>query len=308
MPTRREALALPLAATLAAALAGTADAATPFAVAYAGSMGALMDKGIGPAFEAAERVRFQGIGRGAFALARLIAAKQMVVNTFIPITAGPFEIVHKAGLAATAVPVASTQMCLPYSPKSPHRKLFEAVAAGRESLPRALLTAGVRFGRTDPRTDPQGRNILFTMKLAEIYYKSPGLAAKVLGPAINPRQIFAEPSLLARLEAGQIDISSGYLSAVHSRGLPAIPLPAEINLGDATKAATWYARARMAVPVAHGTVTAVPQPLVFYAMTLANAPHPKAAATFLAFLTGTRGQALFTKFGYSAPSGSPLTA
>ncbi|MDE2334465.1 MAG: substrate-binding domain-containing protein [Rhodospirillales bacterium] len=308
MLTRRETLSLPLAASLAAALGGRAEAATPFAVAYAGSMGALMDKGIGPAFGAEAHVAFQGIGRGAFALARLIAARKMVVNSFIPITAGPFGIVQQAGLAHTAVPVASTQMCLPYSPQSPHAKLFAAVAAGHEPLTAALSATGLRFGRTDPRTDPQGRNILFTMKLAEIYYKSPGLADRVLGPAINPRQIFAEPSLLARLQAGQIDLASGYLSAVHSQGLPSIALPAEINLGDATMASTWYARARMAVPAAHGTVTVAPQPLVFYAMTPTNAPHAHTAAAFLAFLTGTKGQALFARFGYSPPSGSPLNA
>ena len=171
-----------------------------------------------------------------------------------------------------------------------------------------LEKPGLRFGRTDPRTDPQGRNILFTLKLAELYYKAPGLAAKLLGPAINPAEIFTEASLLARLEAGQIDIASGYLSAVHSQRLPYIPLPAEINLGDAGMAGSWYARARMAVPGPHGMVTAAPQPLLFYAMTLANAPDPKAAAAFLGFLTGSRGKALFARFGYSPPSGPALGA
>lgn len=308
MPSRRQALAAALAAPFAASLSDAAWAAPAFAVAYAGSMGALMDKGIGPAFAAAEHVAFQGVGQGAFALARLIAAKKMVANNFIPITAAPMELVLKAGLAKTAVPVASTRMCLPYSPKSPHASLFAAVASGKEALPQALLTPGVRFGRTDPRTDPQGRNILFTMKLAEIYYKAPGLAAKVLGPALNPRQIFPEPSLLARLESGQMDISSGYLSAVHSQGLPYIPLPNQINLGDATMASTWYAQARMEVPAAHGTVEASPEALVFYAAALANAPRPRDAAAFVTFLTGNDGQKLFVQFGYSPPSGTVLGA
>lgn len=308
MPTRRQAIGASLAAALAAGFTGRAAAAAAFAVAYAGSMGALMDKGIGPAFGAAEHVAFQGIGQGAFALARLIAARKMVTNNFIPITAAPMEVVLKAGLARAAVPVASTRMCLPYSPKSPHASLFAAVAAGKETLPQALLAKGVRFGRTDPRTDPQGRNILFTMKLAEIYYKVPGLAAKVLGPALNPRQIFPEPSLLARLESGQMDISSGYLSAVHSQGLPYIPLPDQINLGDATMAGTWYSQARMEVPAAHSTVEAAPEALVFYAAALTNAPRPRDAAAFVAFLTGREGQKLFGRFGYSPPSGAVLGA
>lgn len=308
MLSRRHALAATLAAPFAAALSHAAHANPGFPVAYAGSMGALMDKGIGPAFGAAQHVAFQGIGHGSFALARLIAAKKMVVNDFVPITAAPFAIVREAGLATTAIPVASTQMCLPYSPKSPHAKLFAAVAAGDEKLPAALRAKGVRFGRTDPRTDPQGRNILFTMKLAEIYYKSPGLAEAVLGPAINPSQIFPEPSLLARLESGQMDIASGYLSAVHSQGLPYIPLPNEINLGDATMATTWYSQARMKVPAANGEVEAAPEALVFYAATLTNAPDPKAAAAFVTFLTGAEGQKLFGQYGYSKPSGAALGA
>ncbi len=307
MLTRRQALAAPLAAPLLAAPFAAA-AAPPFRVAYAGSMGALMDKGIGPAFAAETHLTYQGIGRGAFALARLIAAKQLVADVFIPITAGPFAIVRKAGLAHDAIPVASTQMCLPYSPKSPHAKAFAAAAAGKLSWPELLSRPGIRFGRTDPRTDPQGRNILFTMKLAELFYHRPGFAAKLLGPAINPAQIFTEPSLLARLEAGQIDVASGYLSAVHSQGLPFIPLPPQINLGDATMAATWYDRARMAVPGPHGDVTATPQPLMFYAMTLTDAPDAAAAQRFLRFLTGPKGKALFARFGYSPPSGPVLGA
>ena len=307
MLTRRQALAAPIAATLLAAPFAAA-AAPPFRVAYAGSMGALMDKGIGPAFAAETHLTYQGIGRGAFALARLIAAKQLVADVFIPITAGPFAIVRKAGLAHDAIPVASTQMCLPYSPKSPHAKAFAAAAADKLSWPELLSRPGIRFGRTDPRTDPQGRNILFTMKLAELFYHRPGFAAKLLGPAINPAQIFTEPSLLARLEAGQIDVASGYLSAVHSQGLPFIPLPPQINLGDATMAATWYDRARMAVPGPHGDVTATPQPLMFYAMTLTDAPDAAAAQRFLRFLTGPKGKALFARFGYSPPSGPVLGA
>ena len=43
------------------------------------------------------------------------------------------------------------------------------------------------------------------MLLAQSFYKQPGLAEKILGGYQNQQQIFAEPSLLTRLEAGQID-------------------------------------------------------------------------------------------------------
>lgn len=311
MLTRRQALAAPLLAAVptVAGLARRAAAASPFRVAYAGSMGALMDHGIGPAFAAMDHVAYQGIGHGSFALARLIAAKQMVADVFVPITAGPFEVVRSAGLGPHAVPVASTQMCIAYSPKSRFAKDFAAAAAGQVPWYEVLLKPGVRFGRTDPRTDPQGRNILFTLRLAEIFYHQPGLAVKLLGPALNPQQIFTEPSLLARLEAGQIDASSGYLSAVHSQHLPFIPLPGEINLGDPTMAAKWYSRARIPVPEPHGTTKlASPDPLEFYAVGLANAPDPAAARRFVAFLRGAAGQKLFASYGYSKPGGPVLSA
>lgn len=311
MLTRRQALAAPLLAVPVATplVAPPASAAAPFRVAYAGSMGALMDHGLGPAFAAQAHVSYQGIGQGAFALARLIAAKQLRAEVFIPITAGPFEVVRRAGLAQHAVPVASTQMCIAYSPRSRFAREFAAAAAGRVPWYEVLLKPGVRFGRTDPRTDPQGRNILFTLRLAELYYRRPGLARRLLGPALNPQQIFTEPSLLARLEAGQIDASSGYLSAVHSQHLPFIPLPAEINLGDPTMAATWYRRARMAVPGPHGTtVTVAPQPLEFYAVAVADAADPAAARRFIGFLRSPEGQKLFTAYGYSPPGGPVLDA
>ena len=312
MLTRRQSLlaaALPGSSLLAPLLAPLAAAAQPFRVAYAGSMGALMDHGIGPAFATQAHLTYQGIGQGAFALARLIAAKQMIADVFIPITAAPFEVVRKAGLAKAAVPVASTQMCIAYSPKSRFAADFAAAAAGHKPWYEVLLQPGLRFGRTDPRTDPQGRNILFALRLAEIYYKQPGFAAKLLGPALNPKQIFTEASLLTRLEAGQIDASSGYLSAVHSHKLPFIPLPKEINLGDPTMATSWYDRARIQVPGPHDTTKlAVPQPLEFYAVALANAPDPAAAARFVSFLRGPAAQKLFASYGYSPPGGKVLTA
>ncbi|MGC8504778.1 MAG: hypothetical protein ACP5MM_08290 [Acidithiobacillus sp.] len=43
---------------------GTAMAATPLQVAYAGSMGAVMDLHLGPAFAKAHHVTYQGEGQG----------------------------------------------------------------------------------------------------------------------------------------------------------------------------------------------------------------------------------------------------
>lgn len=282
-------------------------AATPLTVAYAGSMGAVMDKGLGPAFDAAHGTRFQGIGRGSFALAQLLAGKQMQADVFIAITPGPIEVVQKAGLMGAAEPVASTQMVIAYSPKSRFANAF--ANAGKTGTPwyQVLESKGLRFGRTDPATDPQGRNIVLAMQLAQIYYQQPGLVKKILGPVENPQQIFTEPSLLTRLEAGQLDASSGYLSAVVSHHLPYVTLPDEINLSNPAMADTWYRRAGFELTKGDGkTETVTVQPLVFYAGVLRNAAHPEQAAQFVKFLQSTAGQKLFASYGYSKPKGAAL--
>ncbi len=297
------------AAILLSTISGAAAAADQavLRVAYAGSMGAVMDHGLGPALSKTHGVTYQGIGRGSYGLARLIAAKQVQADVFVVITPGPVKVVQKAGLLGAAQPVASTQMVIAYSPKSRHAEAFKAAAAGRIKWYSVLEQDGVRFGRTDPATDPQGRNIVLAMQLAARYYKQPDLAKKILGPIKNPRQIFAEPSLLSRLESGQIDASSGYLSATISHHLPYIKLPDEINLSNPAMQQQWYSKAGFSLIKPNGkTGQAKVQPLVFYAGVLKNAQNPQAAQAFVAFLRSDAGQKLFAKYGYNSPKGGAL--
>ena len=298
---------LPLFFLTIALIMKPAAAATPVTVAYAGSMGTVMDKGLGPAFDSIHGTTFQGIGQGAYGLARQLAAKQQRADVFVSITAGPIRILQQAGLLGQALPVASTQMVIAYSPRS--RFAAELAIASRGGKPwyEVLQMPGLRFGRTDPATDPQGRNIVFTMLLAQRYYGRPGLAEKILGPVRNPTQIFVEPSLLSRLESGQIDASSGYLSAAVSHHLPYIRLPAQINLSNPAMVADWYGKTHFDITLPNGkTDTLATQPLVFYAGVLKNAAHPRQAVQFIAFLRSAQGQKLLADYGYSPPMGTAL--
>jgi molybdate/tungstate transport system substrate-binding protein len=291
---------------VAASSARTASAAA-IRVAYAGSMGAVMDQQIGPAFEKMHDVTYQGVGQGSYALAHLLASKQMRADVFISITPGPMRILIKGGLIKQAIPVASTQMVIAYSRKSRFADEFEAEPSAKEQWYKVLELKGVRFGRTDPATDPQGQNIIFTFILAERYYHQLGLAAKILGPWRNPAQMFTEPSLLARLESGQLDASSGYLSAVLSQHLPYISLPPQINLADPSYFDSWYSKAGFTFDGPNGrTINAKPQPLVFYAAVLANAENPSLAANFVEFISGEAGQKLLRNSGYNTPLGGSL--
>jgi molybdate/tungstate transport system substrate-binding protein len=272
-------------------------------VAYAGSMGVVMDTAAGPAFAKAHHITYQGTGQGSYALAHLLAAHQLQADVFVTITPGPLQVLKQAGMVTQAVPVASTQMVISYSPHSRFAADFAAAAQGKKNWYDVLSEPGLHLGRTDPAIDPQGANALLTLQLAGDYYHHPDLLQKIAGEPQNTAQIFTEPSLMSRLEAGQIDAAISYLSAAQSHHLPTITLPDEINLGNPAMQAPWYDRA--SITLAHGKTLKV-QPLVFYAAVLGNAQQPQQARDFIAFLQGAEGQAMFREHGYSAPRGPDL--
>ncbi len=266
-----------------------------------------MDRFIGPAFAKANGVDYQGIGQGAYGLARQLQGGLLQADVFIAITPGPIDILRNAGMIGAAVPVASTQMVISYSPKSRFVPEFEAAAQGIKPWYEVLQTPGLRFGRTDAATDPQGQNIIFTMLLAQSYYGQPGLAERILGGYQNPQQIFTEPSLLSRLEAGQLDASSGYLSAARSHHLPFIRLPDEINLSNPEMRAKWYKAVQFSIKLPGGKqVMLSTQPLVFYAAVLKNSKRPALAEQFVQFLQSPEGQKMLADNGYSPPKGGPI--
>lgn len=286
---------------------GAAHAQSTIRVAYAGSMGVVMDRFLGPQFSSANNAQYQGIGQGAYGLARLLAAKTQQADVFVSITPGPIKILQQAGLIDEAVPVASTQMVIAYSPKSPLAADFEAVSAGRMPFWQIMENPALKFGRTDPIVDPQGQNIVFTMLLAEQYYQRPGLAAKLLGDVQNTQQIFAEPSILSRLESGQIDASSGYEAAVQSHHLPYLKLPDEINLSNPSMQADWYDKAHFSVQNADGKKQDLSvQPLVYYAAVLKNASSPDLARKFIQFMQDPAGQKILEDNGYAPPKGGKI--
>ena len=305
----KKAVAMALGVVIASAAVSASRAADSLRVTYAGSMGVVMDKALGPAFAKAENLSYEGQGQGAYAMARLLASKKVVADVFVSITPGPIDVLKQAGLVDQAVPVASTSMVIAYNPKGKFADRFKAAGAGDTANPwwKVLQAPGLRFGRTDPVGDPQGQNIIFALLLAEKYYKQPGLAHTVLGEVLNPDQVFAEGGLLTRLEAGQIDAGSGYESATISSKLPYIVLPDEINLSNPAFDKEWYSAVNFSVKDSTGQEKVLrPQPLVFYAAVLKNAPNPIEAAKFVAFMQAPEGQALFLQNGYGKPKGEAL--
>jgi molybdate/tungstate transport system substrate-binding protein len=283
-----------------------AQGLTSIDVAYAGSMGSMMEGPIKSAAASSVGVTMNGRAQGSDALARLIVGGSIAPDVFIPVTATPMRTVLAAGKAQSATPIARTEMVIAYSPKSAFAQQFADAAAGkRHALPwwKILQLPGMRFGRTDPFTDPQGRNIIFTMQLAEMFYGQPGLATAILGPTVNPAQIFGEPSVQARLQSGEIDAASAYKIQPGPFDLPYLTLPAEINLGD-DREHDRYAQAALEL----GGKTYHPESLVYYAAVIAGSAQPQKAAAFVDWLTNG-AQSIFRRYAYDAPTGaSPLHA
>ena len=294
--------------TGAAGFSLQAQANTDIRVTYAGSMGKVMDQSLGPAFAKQNDGKYEGQGQGAYGMARLLASKKITADVFVSITPGPMQILKDAGLIDDAVPVASTSMVVAYSPKGKFAQQFAQAKGTDASWLKVLATPGIKFGRTDPINDPKGQNIIFTLLLAEKYYKEPGVADKILGGYQNPAQTHLEGGLLARLESGQVDAAAGYESEVISAHLPYVALPDEINLSNPDMAKQWYDTVSFSVKDSTGKDKELhTQPLVYYAAVLKNAPHGTAAGkAFVDFMLSQPGQALFKQNGYAAPKGGAV--
>lgn len=307
MLRRRDVLTRGLTMAAATALAGLplrllgANLA-PLDVAYAGSMGSMMEGPIKSAAAGALKIDLHGRAQGSSALSQLIAGGSIRPDVFIAVTPGPVLTILHAGKADSAQPIAHTEMVIAYSPKSRFASRFDAAAKGKENLWKILLEPGLRFGRTDPVTDPQGRNIIFALMLAAKANKQPALVDKILGPVVNERQIFTEPTVMARLQSGELDASSAYKIQPGPLNLPYVLLPAEINLSSQNVCVE-----HPDVTLSLGEKSYAPEPLIFYAAVLKDAHNAKGAAAFVDWLKGDEGQGIFRKYNYDPPGdASPL--
>jgi molybdate/tungstate transport system substrate-binding protein len=285
-------------------LSALADVLSPLDVAYAGSMGSLMEGPLKSLAAQALKLELHGRAQGSSALAQLIADGSIRPDVFISVTPGPMLTVLRAGKADIAQPIAHTEMVIAYSRKSRFAAKLAAAAEGKANWWEVLQEPGLCFGRTDPVTDPQGRNIIFSMMLAEKLCRRPGLAAKILGPTINPQQIFTEPTVQARLQSGELDAASAYKIQPGPFNLPYITLPAEINLSG-QNVHTDHAEISRTV----NGKTYQPEPLIFYAAMIKDAPNKKGAAAFVEWLTSANAQTIFRHYNYDPPGDtSPLRA
>jgi molybdate/tungstate transport system substrate-binding protein len=176
---------------------------------------------------------------------------------------------------------ARNRMVIAYTKRSKH-----AAEINRDNWMEILRRNDVEVGRADPDLAPVGYRTLIMFQLAQRFYRIPGLA-KSLVDCAPKRNIRSNAGALAvLLAAGELDYIYDYQSVAESNGFSYVPLPDAINLGDPSRASEYAkatVRVRGSVP---GTQTELKgQPILYGLSEPLRAPHPSAAAKFLAYLS-----------------------
>jgi molybdate/tungstate transport system substrate-binding protein len=268
-------------------------------VAYAASLEYLNEKVNGPAFTTAEGYKYTGEAGASGDLEADIASGEISPNVFESVGADnimPLE----PKFTKWYVQYAGTSMVVAYNPKSKYASQFKAIASGKEPL-RNLFTLmekpGFKLGRTDPNIDPQGRDFIYMLELAQKYYHLPSdTVAKILGTSdfgtSNNSEIYAESSLDSTLESGQLDASSAFVTQAIELHLDYIPLPVQINLASAALANTY---ATATVKLENGkTKSGSPQ-----VINITQIGAPTAAGTaFIAYTLSPAGLAQYKAGGF----------
>ncbi len=166
---------------------------------------------------------------------------------------------------------------------------------------RVLSRSDVEVGRSDPTLDPAGYRALMALRLAEALYAEPDIARGVLARS-PPRNVRPKSSdLIALVQAGDLDYAFVYESSARSAGLRWLPLPAAVNLGDDSRAAS-YASVSMRVPsTRRGDTIVVRGAPIRYAISIPErARHRAAAEQLMAFLLSPEGIATMRRAGLDA--------
>lgn len=264
-------------------------------VLYAGSLGAVLEKTVGPEFEKDSGLTYQGEGQGSLGAAKMISDGLRSPDVFISADAAVNDKVLMTPAKKMTdwyVTFASSAMVLGYNPNSKFKAIFEQVQAGKLPWYEALKTPGLKIGRTDPNLDPKGYRTLFLFHLAESFYHRNDLST-VLGDPANPTQIYPEPELLIRMESGQIDAGFFYRHEVVAHKVPFIELPKEINQSDPSLAAL-YKQQKFTTDK---SVTITASPIVLTVTIPHTAKNVPGADAFVRFLLADKGRNLIEQYG-----------
>jgi molybdate/tungstate transport system substrate-binding protein len=233
----------PLAAVAALVLTGAQAAAaapsshsTPRASAaaakvsaiFAGSLVDIMEKSFGPEFTAASGYPFEGFGGGSNEDAAQIKGKIRQGDVFVSAAASADQELEGAAngdWASWYSTFTSSNLVLGYDPKT---KFGRHLAAGKPWY-EVLTEPGIVVGRTEPKADPKGKLTVEALDAAARKLHDPKLLK-----ALKGFPVFEETSMLARLQAGQLDAGFFYVVEAKIAHVPTVPLTPVYKYADYT--------------------------------------------------------------------------
>lgn len=147
-----------------------------------------------------------------------------------------------------------------------------------------LNSPEVKYGRSDPNSDPCGYRSVLCLRLAEKYYGKPGLSDSILQKDqrfIRPK----ETDLIALLETHNIDYIFIYRSVAVQHQLKYLLLPDSINLKN-PGLADWYKTISVEIngKTPGKKIEQYGEPMIYGLTIPKNAGNPELAEKYLRFL------------------------
>jgi molybdate/tungstate transport system substrate-binding protein len=280
-----------LAATLAACAKKDAAPADDVIVVFnAGSLARPLRAAL-DSFTAGTRIRVEQENAGSVETARKLTELHRIPDL---VGSADYQVFPKylmPGQTSWYARFARNRMVLMYTPKS---KLASTIDS--TNWYKVLETKGVQTGRSDPALDPNGYRSLIVMRLAEQYYKQPGLADRLTANSsahvVRPKEV----DLMGLLQAGEIDYAWSYESVAQAAKLPYVTLPRAIDLSDPAGSAE-YELASVRIPGSSrsDTVEIKGEPILYGFSVPRNAPHKALGEKFAAFLVSDAGKRILAR-------------
>jgi molybdate/tungstate transport system substrate-binding protein len=211
---------------------------------------------------------------------------------------------------------ATNEMVLAYTPKAKYANEINS-----QNWTEIFLRDGVKVGHSNPNMDPCGYRSMLVTKLAEEYYKTPGLFDKLFGYGEsykvgqeNKDKVIVRPKetdLLALIEANAYDYLYIYKSVAEQHGLKYISLPKQVSLKD-NEFKDFYKTASFKINGKKpGEFITKKGGAMVYGITVAQnkkSPTTKdGAVKFVNFVLSAEGQAIMIKNGQGVISPAVIT-
>jgi len=211
---------------------------------YAASLKALNENSVGPAFQSQTGYTYQGFPNNSGLIVNELKAHLINPDVIEFADAGlNSQLMGSANgrIVKWYITFARTHLVIGFNPKSKFAPMFRRVQQHKLAWYKPLLAKGLKFGRTDPNSDPKGYRVIFAFNLAEKLFGLKNFATRVLGPIKNPDpkganslspQVFPEATLVSQLTSGNLDAGVFYLPEAQAAKIPYMGLPQSISFGN----------------------------------------------------------------------------